>query len=699
MQASSSSSPSPRPAKRTRTVEGSRGKDKRERCINACNRCKAKKLKCIRSDDNNLDCGPCIKALEECTFEDTVMRPGYTKYMIALENRCAKLEKALANINPSHPEINDHYDPNNKNTTISRLDLQQSLQSEETAILPSRLSMTSLLQSSSSVRQACQRHPTDLGSVMQPSSPPQLPINPNPVAPSIMAAEDLLNTVYYHIQCRYPFLDWKQLRQWHADRDRYLHTPIDGSLGDQTIAFFLWAIYAIGAELQGAPGLDTAASYFEQAWKHLDTIVIPHDLTSIRAVLLATFYAFRATSGPSLWLLSGIAMRLCVEIGLYKKGPQNHNPLEHEWKKRVFWSAYTFDRLVSHACGRPVSLSDNLIEIEMPLDVDTSIEDPAIIISHMISPGVDKLSPRPTNMTSAIVSIKMYRIRSRIHGEMFTPTAPAPTREVTVGFLTELEEWRQAIPKLALGENIPMQAEDRFRWRYFLCVLLVLRPSILTATAADQTLYLCATAAAEACELDRTVHKGPATCHTTVSLCHTLLCGTTLLYCLHICPTVISQRVAARAIRACSGTLAVYSQLFSEARPFYEVFEHMADEILGEPTINGKDRVIRAMTALFHGNFEPLANLYDSLRSPTADTSQSRSPLSAAARQPYGPDPKYLDSLQSTGLTPFLTDTLGPEVDLSTQLTTNSGNDGINPRETLDLAWLNMDSALWEYMT
>ncbi|WWC60689.1 uncharacterized protein I303_103265 [Kwoniella dejecticola CBS 10117] len=710
------------PAKRAKPNHGTR-----HRCINACNRCKLKKLKCYRVDEDSSKCAACSKALESCVFEDTVMRPGYNKYIIALENRCAKLEKALAELCPDHPDLTDHYSSvgtsqplgasKSGERAVSRDETSQFSEEnvDRNALNSSHTALSGLLQSHAATpsRAPILPHVIDLSSVMQPTSSTSVPANPYPSIPSLPVAEKILHTVYLHLQCRYPFLDWDQIHLWHSNRDSYLNVDVKADYKDQVAGFFLWMIYAIGVQLDPIAGLDSAQSYFERASRYSNTVTHPHDLTTVQALLLITFYAFRAPAGPSLWLYGGLSMRLCVELDLYRSRTPKYPSIEDEWKKRVFWSAYTFDRLISHACSRPVSLADEAIDVEMPLDICASITDPsAIAAASAVSPSA--IQHQLTNMSSAIVSIKMYRIRSRIHAAMPALRHPSSARELTVGFLTELEEWRRKIPTITPSTDIPMQAEDRLRWRYFLCVLLVLRPSVLSASPSDPTLSLCATAAAEACELDRTVHKGPSTRQTTISVCHTLLCGTTLLYCLYISPAVISQRVSSRAIRACSGTLAVYSQLFDQARPFYDIFEFMADEILSGGPEQGESqrRVIEVIAAMFNGNFVPLSSLYDQLRSKKAgecvDPTATQATSSGVQYMPEEHFPVPIPMPEqptppaappSTGLTPFLTATSGSELgQISTAVASADDPAGLAP-DNLDIDWLNLDHALWEYMT
>ncbi|KAK6906022.1 hypothetical protein I203_100003 [Kwoniella mangroviensis CBS 8507] len=141
--ASSSSLRRTKPTKRQR-CSPPRDQPVRHRCINACNRCKLKKLKCYRLDESFVNCAACVKASEVCVFEDIVMRPGYTKYIVALENRCAKLEKALFEIMPDHPEIKDHYMSQRTDTPIKPSGLPYGENAKPQKTLPFTTTRTAL---------------------------------------------------------------------------------------------------------------------------------------------------------------------------------------------------------------------------------------------------------------------------------------------------------------------------------------------------------------------------------------------------------------------------------------------------------------------------------------------------------------------------------------------------------------------------
>ncbi|KAK8846752.1 hypothetical protein IAR55_005839 [Kwoniella newhampshirensis] len=646
-----------RPRQSSQPVSAAGG-EKRERCPNACNRCKAKKLKCFQTEGSKPNCAGCVKAKEECIFEAPIPKhAGGTKYVLALESRVAKLESALAELDPFHPEINDHYNPSGGNggpsqaprprstdTPESRNGTGDDMSAEVGYVSLSRLGPEQFLGESSGfafsrvLKHAIQIHrpqaklPTDQprppNLMVQPDSPLPNPINPNPSLPPLQVAEDILTTLYRHLQSRYPFLDWARLRTWHTRRAQICFTP--QTTDDQIGAFFLWTVYAIGVEFNPRePNLDSAETYFEQAMRHLDAVLSAYDLTTVQGVLLIVFFAFRSPSGPPLWLLTGFAMRLCVELGLHRKASPTNDPLQNESRKRIFWSAYSFDRLISLASGRPFNLSDSDIDVELPVDVDIENHDVSLITSLQLGQTNDLPPPYTvtgtlTTMSSALHSIWMFKIRSKVQTAYYTIQSPQPTSKATEVFLTELEEWRKSIPKARL--DYPCQPETKFQMTYFQTVLFTLRPAVVRASPRDPLLMLCATAAAEACELGRKVHQSPTTKHTIVSLYHIFVCGMTLLHCLSVLPTVISSRVSSRAIRACSSTLAVYAQLFPSAVPFRELFEHMADEVLGvsvdQPLQGGNgSSKVSAIGEMLVGNYEHLAAIYKSMNGGTPKAS------------------------------------------------------------------------------
>ena len=111
-------------------------------------------------------------------------------------------------------------------------------------------------------------------------------------------------------------------------------------------------------------------------------------LEQLQAVLLLASFALLRPVAPGLWYITGVAVRLAIDLGLhYEDGTliddtpdydlgrtgnvndSNEKGLDHfekgrrEWvrdlRRRLWWSVYSFDRLVSTCVGRPFGESQH----------------------------------------------------------------------------------------------------------------------------------------------------------------------------------------------------------------------------------------------------------------------------------------------------------------------------------------------------
>ena len=123
------------------------------------------------------------------------------------------------------------------------------------------------------------------------------------------------------------------------------------------------------------------------------------DLEELQAVLLLCGFALLRPVAPGLWYIVGVAMRLAVDLGLHyedgsgienvpnpgdiinnsgeMKPPQSVNAKEkgrREWvrdfRRRLWWCTYTFDRLVSTCVGRPFGITDQVVTTDFPSLLD-----------------------------------------------------------------------------------------------------------------------------------------------------------------------------------------------------------------------------------------------------------------------------------------------------------------------------------------
>lgn len=125
-------------------------------------------------------------------------------------------------------------------------------------------------------------------------------------------------------------------------------------------------------------------------------------LEELQAVLLLAGFALLRPVAPGLWYIIGVAVRLAVDLGLhYEDGKDIDFGLQdladdlkgddsdstrlnreqrarergrREWvrdfRRRLWWCTYSFDRLVSTCVGRPFGITDQVITTEFPSLLD-----------------------------------------------------------------------------------------------------------------------------------------------------------------------------------------------------------------------------------------------------------------------------------------------------------------------------------------
>ncbi|CAO1612803.1 unnamed protein product [Sympodiomycopsis kandeliae] len=110
------------------------------------------------------------------------------------------------------------------------------------------------------------------------------------------------------------------------------------------------------------------------------------------------------------------AMRLVVELGLYSLGNselfRNTDALSLDILKRLFWSTYSIDRMLSCTLGRPSSLSDRWITTEMP-----SIKEDSAITTQ----GIDVNGPSCQLKVTNCYYIRLRRLQSEILDRLYAP--------------------------------------------------------------------------------------------------------------------------------------------------------------------------------------------------------------------------------------------------------------------------------------
>lgn len=174
-------------------------------------------------------------------------------------------------------------------------------------------------------------------------------------------AETLLKAYKRHISTRWPALYSPYIWQLYEQAE---------NLEDAFDISTLNLVYAIAGrflETTGETGNFYPEKHYAAAVARLDVILQAHDVRSVQTLLLHAVYCLRAPRGLSAWTHVGLAIRICIELGMHRRCHDERPNLATEMRKRIFWSCYCLDRQVSIILGRPFAISDRDIDAEVSM--------------------------------------------------------------------------------------------------------------------------------------------------------------------------------------------------------------------------------------------------------------------------------------------------------------------------------------------
>ncbi|KAF2008884.1 hypothetical protein BU24DRAFT_468668 [Aaosphaeria arxii CBS 175.79] len=631
-----------------------------ERTMLACNNCKQRKLKC---DAQIPICKNCAKAERECLVEDPATglhRP--RDYIRSLETQSKFLEERVSYLESvlkeTRPDVAlDHLDsdiavPNLENSPVASVGnhRMQAIESEnprtgharpdagaqgadglsdEVALLclgaagrePQYFGPSSALSFSRIASSVMGLPRQKRATSSQPSISNDRPSNVRQletversrdrllqVFPSPHKMSLLSQAYFENIHLQYPFLHRQTIlsmeKHW-----RDSHARGDLSQVEDVSVFFLLMVYAIGSLALGKHEVDNAEACYTAALEFIVPILEMDSLQSIQAILCCAVYSIRSPIGDSLWKLSGMAIRHCVELG-YHRSTKKYRPtadaLTREMSKRCFWVAYDIDRVASFILGRPVGIADSSIDVELPADID----DEHITSGGLTSEPRNKNTDPPTCMTLALHAIRLRQLWSKfsdvIYANLFHPNIDARTQQVGASIESlrqDLEEWKALIPSVTgdcpHGKTLSVFASRNwFSLAYDYSILLLYRHYIVDSRgwyqgsfspsqvgimdARDRAFEVCTDHARNICLMYRHLYQteGASVQFTWGSLHILFMAGLTYLYCIWRSPCV-RQRTKPNAVMntsmACTTVLIIIADRWPSAIPYRDIFETLSE--------------------------------------------------------------------------------------------------------------------------
>ncbi|CZR31710.1 uncharacterized protein FPRO_02134 [Fusarium proliferatum ET1] len=120
--------------------------------------------------------------------------------------------------------------------------------------------------------------------------------------------------------------------------------------------------------------LEMSVEYANRSWKLIVsdcfTVGKVAEVSTVQTVALLGLFDFTAgrLRHGSAWVKVGLAVRIAQDCGLMLETAGHLSYAQQEERRRVFWSVYLLDRLVSCGRGRPPAIVDASCHLQLPCD-------------------------------------------------------------------------------------------------------------------------------------------------------------------------------------------------------------------------------------------------------------------------------------------------------------------------------------------
>ncbi|RDW76467.1 Zn(II)2Cys6 transcription factor [Aspergillus mulundensis] len=413
--------------------------EKRKRAAQACDRCKARKSKCV-----GVDTGRC----QRCTRDDRVCN--VTKYYSGV----SPMRSGSTSPRRTRTTVDGVSEPAGFKTLEASVDISNSavmkitwprflLQLREALALDPRIE----LEESDMMAMQTQYHqPT----ILQPNEIKRIHKASRALPPRAVA-DFLICVCLTHASDVFFYLDQSQFL---ADVDQFYNQPASPLRLDSGFVCLILSVLALGSqwtELERPSSFsanllpddrEPGRVFFEEARSLIPDLMDRTSLTSIQAPFILGVYSLPDRALGSAYSYMGLALRKAVALEIHQQGDDSRFS-EHEIQVRcrTWWSVYSLERTTAIKLNRPRSID--------PADITTPL--PVSLPSLDHAQAVDNIQHQ-----IAYASLVMILDRIADQGTKARHGSQIDTLQL------ELETWKRNLPPALRVENIrPKDADYR----------------------------------------------------------------------------------------------------------------------------------------------------------------------------------------------------------------------------------------------
>lgn len=162
----------------------------------------------------------------------------------------------------------------------------------------------------------------------------------------------------------------------------------------------------------------------------------------IEVMLLYAFYLQVADCTIASYFYFGLALRSTLILGWHVDADkENLNRFELEHRRRIWWTVYMYERMLSSKAGLPLSFADDSISTELPIDFDMSLlnlpQDHSDVRAYYIFPPAEYINN----------CVTITQINAIILSSLYTKQPTVNILPVVTDLVHKLISWKNSLPE------------------------------------------------------------------------------------------------------------------------------------------------------------------------------------------------------------------------------------------------------------
>lgn len=131
-------------------------------------------------------------------------------------------------------------------------------------------------------------------------------------------------------------------------------------------------------DADGPPGF----KYFQEALQFLPDLHEEGSVLFVSVLSLIGYFMQNLNRRDAAFLYVGSALRMSISLGLHQEAEHLDSSVR-EYRRRLWWSVYSLDRILSVKSGNPVTIHDQDINVAMPKRLPhEAIDSPVVCLDH-----------------------------------------------------------------------------------------------------------------------------------------------------------------------------------------------------------------------------------------------------------------------------------------------------------------------------